>query len=91
MRLIDRFPFKWLRRRAAWQLLYDDTLMECRVRPAAGGQTEVEYFCRGELYHTFTHPTRQDAEAEVRRVRDDLMRAGWRELDHDRTIEATGS
>jgi hypothetical protein len=66
------------RYRMEWRLFYDGAAMECRIVNGPAG-AEIQYFYRGELYHSFLHPTRAEAEDEARQKRSDLIQVGWTE------------
>ncbi len=78
MRLWDHVRSLWSGARTVWRLVYDDSVMECRLERASGGGVEIRYVYRGELYHSFVHASRAAAEDEARTKRDELLRAGWR-------------
>ena len=64
--------------RTEWRLCYDGATLECRTVKTDAG-SEIQFFYRGELYHSFVHATRAEAEDEARRKRAELIQRGWTE------------
>jgi hypothetical protein len=79
MSLVDRLLGFLGRRRTAWRLFYDGSVMECQIADIASAAVEIRYVYRGDLYHSFVHSTRADAEGEARQKRSELIAMGWSE------------
>lgn len=64
--------------RTEWRVFDGEIMMECRIVDVSGG-AEIQYFFRGQPYHSFLHATRADAQDEARRKRAELIARGWSE------------
>jgi hypothetical protein len=86
--------FKWLYRlvnplRNEWRLFGKDGLtLECRIVDTPAG-AEIQFFYGGELYHTFVHMVRADAEDEARQKRLQSIERGWCEQPQLRHVAHT--
>ena len=75
---IDDLLAIFRRSRRRWRLFHSDDTMECRITELPTG-VEIRFEYCGELYHSFVHATRADAEREADEKRRELIQAGWSE------------
>jgi len=68
--------------RMEWRVFHGEMTMECRIVDVSGG-TEIQYFFRGQPYHSFIHPARAAAQDEARRTLAELIERGWSEAARD--------